>query len=628
MRIKQRIKTAMTKKTVKGITLAAVAVLAAWGAKEIIMPSADNAAEVRLSNFVPGTSVDYRILAGKDVVAQNSRIIKEDGMLSLPIDKNTIKDTAQRIVQYELNLNGPDVDPKVVSKEALRVLLNLDKATGDVSVSASGLNEFANIEIENEGKKDWLSADWAGKFSAKLGMPEKDQNKKDHEAALKLAFQNAGITSDIEKLNPGEIEVFFGLFGDSSGSNINAVQSRWSSALIRMSLELTTVMVMQTEAIGMFIDARIQLKTQRKHQELMARAHKDYHPSEQMCRIGTFIRSVAHSETKGEVDKHFLNKMLMDEYMGVEFTSAASSMKVYENSKMQQYTDMFCDPKDGDNSVSAFCDIVGGGTTGPELERLNKDVDYTRTLALPLTLDVDFTDATPTTDEEDVIALVKHLYFPSSFDIADIENVEKDPRGHYSSRSYAAKMGVAHNSFINLVGMKARAPEGPARTATATAPPPPAFGDSTPPTTRPPPAAIAEDAGWAYMKALLREFGLQPIDMNGNGSTTDGADLTIEEQIDEILGERPSYYAQMEVLTKKIYQSPNFYTNLYDKPANVKRIGASIDAITIMNQRDRFESLLRREMLSSVLVEEALGTHVEEVNANMYEAMQKSQIAE
>ena len=104
--------------------------------------------------------------------------------------------------------------------------------------------------------------------------------------------------------------------------------------------------------------------------------------------------------------------------------------------------------------------------------------------------------------------------------------------------------------------------------------------------------------------------------------------MTIEEQIDEILGERPSYYAQMEVLTKKIYQSPNFYTNLYDKPANVKRIGASIDAITIMNQRDRFESLLRREMLTSVLVEEALGTHVEEVNANMYEAMQKSQIAE
>ena len=628
MRIKQRIKTTMTKKTVMGVAILAVAVFAGWNAKDIIMPGSDNAAEVRLSNFMPGTTVDYRILSGKDVVAQNSSVIEKDGVLSLPIDKNAIKDTAERIVQYELNMNGPEIDPKAVSKEALRVLLNLDKATGDVSVNASGLNEFANIEIDNEGKKDWLSADWAGKFSTKVGMSENAKDKKDHEAALKLAFQNAGITSDVEKLNPGEIEVFFGLFGDSSGSNINAVQSRWSSALIRMSLELTTVMVMQTEAIGMFIDARIQLKTQRKHQELMARAHKDYHPSEQMCRIGTFVRSVAHSETKGEIDKHFLNKLLMDEYMGVEFTASASSMRAYENSKLQQYTDMFCDQKDADSATSAFCDLVGAGTTGPELERLNKDVDYTRTLALPLTLDVDFTDAASTTDEEDVIALVKHLYFPSSFDISDIENVEKDPRGHYDSRSYAAKMGVAHNSFINLVGMKARAPEGPARTATATAPPPPAFGDSTPPTTRPAPAAIAEDAGWAYMKALLREFGLQPIDMNGNGSTSDSADMTIEDQIDEILGERPSYYAQMEVLTKKIYQSPNFYTNLYDKPANVKRIGASIDAITLMNQRDRFESLLRREMLTSVLVEEALGTHVEEVNANMYEAMQKSQIAD
>ncbi|MGN7437362.1 MAG: hypothetical protein ACTHOO_01865 [Alcanivorax sp.] len=628
MHVTERIKTAMSKKAVMGATIAVVAVASVWGVKEYVMPSSDNAAEVRLSNFKPGTQVDYRILAGKDVLQQNSKKIEKDGVLALPIDKKSIKDTAQRIVQYELNMRGPDFDAKAASDEALRVLLNLDKATGDVSVSASGLDEYAGVEIDNAGRHDELAADWAGKFSAKLGLPSDPKDKGDQDAALKMAFQNAGITSDIENLNPGQIEVFFGLFGDSSGSNLSAVQSRWSSALIRMSLELTTVMVMQTEAIGMFIDARIQLKTQRKHQELMARAHKDYHPSEQMCRIGTFIRSVAHSETKGEVDKHFLNKMLMDEYMGVENTAASHSLKIYENAKIQQYADVFCDQKDNDSAASAICDIVGSGTPGQQLARLNKDVDYTRTLAVPLTLDVDFTDATATGDEEDVIALVKNLYFPSNFDISDIESVEKDPRGHYASRSYAAKMGVAHNTFINIVGMKARAPEGQATTATASAPPPPSFGDSTPPTTRPAPTALAEDAGWAYMKALLREFGLQPIDMNGNGSTTDSADMTIEDQIDEILGERPSYYAQMEVLTKKIYQSPNFYTNLYDKPANVKRIGASLDAITIMHQRDRFESLLRREMLTSVLVEEALAEHVEEVNANMYEAMQASQISD
>ena len=73
-------------------------------------------------------------------------------------------------------------------------------------------------------------------------------------------------------------------------------------------------------------------------------------------------------------------------------------------------------------------------------------------------------------------------------------------------------------------------------------------------------------------------------------------------------------------------QNPKFFASLYDKPANVERIGASIDAITLMNQRDRYESLLRQEMLTSLLVEEALGDHVEEVNTQIYEIMQKDQI--
>ncbi len=242
-----------------------------------------------------------------------------------------------------------------------------------------------------------------------------------------------------------------------------------------------------------------------------------------------------------------------------------------------------------------------------------------------LTLDVDFTDTATTNDEEDIIALAKHLYFPTTFDIADIEALKRDPRGHFSSRSYAAKMGVAHTSFVNLVGMKSRAPAGIPTTATATAPTPAAFGQVPVVTVRPAPATLTEDAGWAYMKAMMREFGMTPLDMNGNGSVTDAVDLTVEEQIDEMLGERPSYYAQMEVLTKKIYQSPNFYTNLYDKPVNVQRIGASLDAIALMHQRDRFESLLRREMLTAVLVEEELQIRVEDVGSSMFEAMQEPQ---
>jgi hypothetical protein len=64
-----------------------------------------------------------------------------------------------------------------------------------------------------------------------------------------------------------------------------------------------------------------------------------------------------------------------------------------------------------------------------------------------------------------------------------------------------------------------------------------------------------------------------------------------------------SYYAQMEILSKKIFQRPEFYTNLYDKPANVSRKAASLQAIGMMLDRDIFETNLRTEMLISMLLE-------------------------
>ena len=580
-----------------------------WDVRSVWKSSAP-IAEVKLRDFTPGTQIDYRIISGNDVVAHKKDIIKKDGILSLKLDEAMLKDKAEKIVKYELNMRGPTNNTaEAASAEMLRVLLNLDKSSGDVSVSASGLEEYSDVILKNKTNEKKLSADWAGLFSADVKSSIDTPYGKD-DVAMKLAFQNTGIHRDIESLNPGEIEVFFGLFGDSSGSNLNEVQRRWSWALIRMTEELSAVMSLQTMIVGMFFDASIQLETQRKHQELMARAHKDYHPSEQMCRIGTFVRSVAHTESKAEVQKHFLNKMLIEEYTGVEHTIASAGVNVFESAKMNDYITNYCDTEDNDAATTAMCNVVTGATTAADLERQNKDIDYTRTLATKLTLDVDYTDAAITPEEADIVALSKQLYFPSSFEVGSQEDLERDPRSHYSSRSYAAKMAVAHNSFINIVGMKSSAPAGVATTATTGAPPPPAFGQVPPPVVRPAVATLTEDSGWAYMKAMMIEFGLVAAD------------------IDKILGERPSYYAQMEVMTKKIYQDPNFYTNLYDKPANVKRIGASLDAISLMHQRDRFESLLRREMLTAVMVEEELKDHVEEVNANMYEAMQRSQIVE
>jgi hypothetical protein len=342
-----------------------------------------------------------------------------------------------------------------------------------------------------------------------------------------------------------------------------------------MTHQLTAVMGSQISMIGSFLDAKHQLELQRRTQELQARAHKDYHPSEQICRIGSFVKSLAHAEEKLEMEKHALNRILMDQYLGVLNNHGAHGSKAGPETMRNLYLTRYCDRRDNNNSLDRICTT---GTTVAERERLNKDIDYVRTFDRKLTLDIDFLDAVSSEDEEDIVALAQHLYFSQMFEQPDSALPAKIPERHYQSRSYASKLNVAHNSFINIVGMKSNAPLG-----------------------------AGPDAGWNYMKSLLREFG-----------------FTGDPEIHAYLGDRPSYYAQMEVLTKKLFQHPNFYTNLYDKPVNVDRMGVALDAISLMNQRDRFDSMLRREMLTSMLIEESLGDLEEDLSVRMYKSMRSN----
>lgn len=91
-----------------------------------------------------------------------------------------------------------------------------------------------------------------------------------------------------------------------------------------------------------------------------------------------------------------------------------------------------------------------------------------------------------------------------------------------------------------------------------------------------------------YLKKLVVELGVP------------------EDEVEDILGKNPSYFAQMEVLAKKIYQNPVFYTELYDKPANVDRKALALKAIGLMQDRDIYKSFLRSEAVMSVILEEML----------------------
>jgi hypothetical protein len=62
----------------------------------------------------------------------------------------------------------------------------------------------------------------------------------------------------------------------------------------------------------------------------------------------------------------------------------------------------------------------------------------------------------------------------------------------------------------------------------------------------------------------------------------------------------------MEILTKKVYQNPDFFTSLYDTPANVDRKLVSLQAIKLMQKFDLFKSFLRNEASFAVLLELAV----------------------
>ncbi len=389
-------------------------------------------------------------------------------------------------------------------------------------------------------------------------------------------------------------------------------------ALMLMAEQLTTVAVKQSEIIGGFMDAKQQMETQQVLQKITARAHKDYHPSTGMCEFGSSIKSLAASERQSEVNAVILAQRSVDKGLGNANTSAASGKLSDLEGRLKQYREVYCNTKDNNSALDYLCEhdqdenlgnstvaaAVPGGIGGPDRARLNKDIDYARTLDFPWTLDVNFVDNanTPTAEEEDVFALAANLYGTTVFTRPDGDRLASDPNNpeqltklqdaYMDARSVLAKRSVAENSYNALVGMKSSGSVG------------------------------SRD----FLEALLLELGIDDVltnvqlhqgDSAGTPPNYPTANVTA---LDAMLGENPSYWAQMEVLTKKIYQNPDFYTNLYDKPANVERKGVAMQAIGLMQKFDLLKSNLRNESSQSILLELA----VMELQGEIEEEIQKA----
>ncbi|MBI2234947.1 MAG: hypothetical protein HYU57_08225 [Micavibrio aeruginosavorus] len=305
-------------------------------------------------------------------------------------------------------------------------------------------------------------------------------------------------------------------------------------AMARMAEQLSAVGMYQIMTIGSMLDAKHQLETQRVFAALAAEAHKNYQPSDMLCTIGSSMRSLAASERNMEMNMLALGNVSMRrETLNVNMKSAAGPIQDMR-SRLEQFRRVYCDPNDDNGGLAPVC--AGGAN-----DRKNKDVDFTRTIANPMTLDIDFSNPALTNDEEDVMALSANLFSHEVFRHIDrdvLNASEGNLQRYMDLRAIVAKRSVAEQSFNAITAMKSRGSTDAAQTAT--------------------------------------------------------------------IGTNPSYYAQMEILTRKLFQNPDTISGLYETPVNVARRGIAARAFNLMQSQDMYESDLRTEAMLGVLLETEL----------------------
>lgn len=387
------------------------------------------------------------------------------------------------------------------------------------------------------------------------------------------------------------------LFGLSVSANANSysqeIEDNWVLGFKDMTAQWIGEMVHMTGAIGGFIDGSVTNEYQLTMQKLQANALRDYTPGENLCRFGTLSRSLAVSQYNATSTGIALQTMMLDRE-----TSNGYRARLYAEqddlARRNTLAELYCNPADNDKTPAACnCDIKAGtcdSSSGPLSQRSNRDLDFARLFDSRLTLKINFTDGELTPDEQDVLAFLNNLSGYKTFPAISPDALKSGSsstaiKTYLDMRSLIASRGVVRNALAQQIAQKTPGGDGVS----------------------------------SFALNILKELGMSEkeakhyLETEGVTLTRDGSDTA--EDIN------PSYYAQMEILTKKIYQNPNFYVNLVDKPANVERTRAALTAVSLMQRRDMKEMLDRRELLLSQLLEFSIRTEEETVRKRIRQAV-------
>lgn len=350
-------------------------------------------------------------------------------------------------------------------------------------------------------------------------------------------------------------------------------------AIYYLTNQLMVVGVHQNFMIGQFFDADMQLTTQRQFQISKANIIKRYQPSQELCVYGTNTRYIASAEAVAERISAEFNTLQIRRHTGNQEFQSSQSRNADMGSRLSWYLGWYCDREDyGWDSTNRDGIFHSNACAEPRSDKVNIDIDYPRLVELKRTIssvnpvqDYDFRKA-------DVFALSKNLYghhLPLTRPLGSELAADIEKRNRYMiQRSITAKRSVAEHSFNEIVSMKFFNAE------TLNSP-----SSSNP-------AANRETV--SFLGAAIKELmHYDPTDTNGSHQNA---------EIEYLLGKNPSFFAQLEVLSKKLFQNPDFYAGLFDKPANVARQSAALKAIETILDREIYESQTRREMMTSVLL--------------------------
>ncbi len=379
--------------------------------------------------------------------------------------------------------------------------------------------------------------------NAETGSPNKFETTMGH------------VTDEFNKHRTWMVDFFF-------LDNVPGNPAGLSYAFKLMTAQLVTNSMQQVQAIGMFFDAKHQLESQRLFQLATARTHKRYQPSTTFCEFSTMSQSLAGASRNADFTKLALAKRAANRQVftgdGVGVRAATSD----RFSRLTSYIKDFCDPDDNLSNLDYLC---ANSTAINTLK--NRDIKFTDTVKDKWTMDFDMAnDETLSPDEQALFALNDNLFahdlFPyvSQSKFVDEQGnpaYNKGAKTYMDARAVIAKRSVAVNSFAAIAALKTK--------------------------------STAQSQPFIY--ALMKEMG--------------GDEITLQ-QIQDKIGENPSYYAQMKVLSKLFFQRPEFFADLYDNPENIKRLNTSIQATTLMRKRDLYRSYLRSEMILAVMLETAL----------------------